>query len=106
MKTFTFDFYNEDTEISTIFSCKVSEDPLLLIPTEAVEHFCLDIEDYGVHDVSYDPEKSYFGFTSYEVSPSDYQLVFDKWLKFFSDKGITVANTTHIEEIHDNETTL
>jgi len=110
MKTFTFNFYNEETELSTLFWCDVVLNPLSPITwSDMIE--MTSLYDFGEINACfnknpYNKDECVFGLCSEKIEPVNYQSVFDKWLNFFRDKGITISNTTYIEEIHNNETTI
>tara|TARA_R110002020_G_scaffold41921_21_gene123282 strand:- start:779 stop:1246 length:468 start_codon:yes stop_codon:yes gene_type:complete len=96
---FIFEFYNEGTEVTTIKSFKVSgtghlKDMFLnFTSTKHFDNFCSKLEeDYGIHDISYDPDIHIHGYHSYEIHPDNYNIVINSWKYFISENGFTCGN--------------
>lgn len=98
---FTFDFYNESTEIVTVYSFEIynkstnNERILEEIDRgecQAFDDFVVEMEgDFGVHDVSFHPDMVFHGFTTYEVDPKQYVTVIEAWRNFFISLGFDVG---------------
>lgn len=59
-------------------------------------------EKYGVHDVSFSPEKVFFGYVSYEVAPENRLKCVQNIRNFFISKGISCSEISH-EVLSDEE---
>lgn len=57
-------------------------------------------DDYGIHDVSFDPTDSFYGFTTYEVELDLIEELINQWKEFFIEKGFEIGHiqTNIIEE--------
>lgn len=108
MKTvFYFDFYFDDGSddgITTVYAFNMELDStstLIDDNDESFEDAMFELEsEYGVHDWSTRPvdELVGIGYTSYEVDPSKYVELMDKWLAYFTSRS-DVKNVTSVVRI-------
>ena len=59
-------------------------------------------EKYGVHDVSFSPDKVFFGYVSYEVAEENHLICVQNIRNFFISKGISCSEISH-EILNDEE---
>ena len=103
---FVFDFFNEDTDVSTILRFKIENiehDFARLLDEDsedAIGDFTSEMEGYGVHDWS-SGSHDIVGFTSYEIDKDKYMEVMNKWRDFLIEKGLQCSPIT--KEVVDNE---
>jgi hypothetical protein len=60
-------------------------------------------ENYGIHDVSFSPDKELFGFTSYEVEEDSIPELMKSYKDLFIKKGFEVNKIKYIEEFYQED---
>lgn len=100
--TFVFDCYNEIEEKSTVYSFVISpntQEQLNFLNqidggySDEFDEFVELMESgYGVHDVSFNPDIEFYGFTSYEVPADEEEELIRRWRVFFELRGFTLSD--------------
>lgn len=103
-KSFVFNFENSNFNLSRTYKFNLEFSSAANLEaaldwaecTDDISDFVLEMEKYGSHEITYNPNEDFYGFESDEILPKNYIRVMENWKNFFVNHDIDCDDIVEI----------